>query len=145
MSDHEEETPIKIGELNTSSRRVYTTAKVISKGESREVTSRNDDSTHNVCEALVADDSGSIYLTLWDEAIDEVKEGQYLKLNNAYINVFKGSMRLNLGRYGNYEVIDDVDWGEVNLDNNISDKEVESTRRRGGGRGYDNRERGQRY
>lgn len=135
MSDHEEETPIKIGELNTSSRRVYTTAKVISKGESREVTSRNDDSTHNVCEALVADDSGSIYLTLWDEAIDEVKEGQYLKLNNAYINVFKGSMRLNLGRYGNYEVIDDVDWGEVNLDNNISDKEVESTRRRGGGRG----------
>lgn len=145
MSDHEEETPIKIGELNTSSRRVYTTAKVISKGESREVTSRNDDSTHNVCEALVADDSGSIYLTLWDEAIDEVKEGQYLKLNNAYINVFKGSMRLNLGRYGNYEVIDDVDWGEVNLDNNISDKEVESTRRRGGGRGYDNRGRGQRY
>ncbi len=144
MSDYEEETQVKIGDLKSYSRKVYTVAKVISIGESREVTSRNDSSTHTVCEALVADDTGSIYLTLWDEAIDEVSEDQILKLDNAYINVFRGSMRLNLGKYGSYEVLDEAPFDEVELENNISDQQVEYQRRpygRGGDRGRDNRSR----
>ncbi|MCW4012056.1 MAG: hypothetical protein NWF07_03590 [Candidatus Bathyarchaeota archaeon] len=147
MSDYEEETQVKIGDLKSYSRKVYTVAKVISIGEPREVTSRNDNSTHSVCEALVADDTGSIYLTLWDEAIDEVEEEQVLKLDNAYINVFRGSMRLNLGKYGSYEVLDEAPFDEVELENNISDQQVEYQRRpygRGGGNrggGRDNRNR----
>ncbi len=52
-------------------------------------------------------------------------------------------MRLNLGRYGNYEEEDEDPFDELNLENNISDKQVEYTRRsygRGGDRG-----RGRRY
>jgi replication factor A1 len=136
MADYEEEPMTKIGELNSFSRRVYTVAKVVSKGEPREVTSKSDNSTHKVCEALVADDSGSIYLTLWDEAIDDVQEDQVLKLSNAYVNVFKGSMRLNLGRYGSYEQLEEDPFDELNLENNVSSKQVEYTRR-SYGRGRD--------
>jgi replication factor A1 len=143
MADNEEEPMIKIGDLNSFSRRVYTVVKVISKSEPREVTSKSDNSTHNVCEALVADDTGSIYLTLWDEAIDDVQEDQVLKLNNAYVNVFKGSMRLNLGRYGSYKQLDEDPFDELNLENNVSSKQVEYTRR-SYGRGRDRR-RDRRY
>ncbi|MCW4049774.1 MAG: hypothetical protein NWE89_08565 [Candidatus Bathyarchaeota archaeon] len=144
MADHEEEPMVKIGDLNSFSRRVYTVAKVISKNEVREVTSRTDNSSHRVSEALVADDTGSILLTLWDDAIDAITEDSILKLNNAYVNVFKGSMRLNLGRYGSYEEQDEDPFEDVNLDNNISDKQVEYTRR-SYGRGDRDRGRGRRY
>ncbi|MFW6109425.1 MAG: hypothetical protein ACOC6N_03145 [archaeon] len=124
MSDYEGP-QMKIGELENYSRKIYAVAKVISMGESREVTSRKDNSVHHVCEALVADDTGSILLTLWDEAIDEVEEGMVLQLNNAYVNVFRGSMRLNLGKYGSFEVLDDAPFEDVELENNLSDQQVE--------------------
>ena len=144
MSDYEEETQMKIGDLKSYSRKVYTVAKVISIGEPREVTSRKDNTTHNVCEALVADDTGSVYLTLWDDSIDAVEEEMVLKLDNAYVNVFRGSMRLNLGKYGSYKVLDETPFDEVELENNVSDQQVEYQRRpynRGGDRGRSNRRR----
>jgi replication factor A1 len=137
MSNYENEDipPVKLEELNSYSRKVYTTAKVISKTDPREVTSRRDDSTHRVSEALIADDSGSIYLTLWDEAIDDIGEDMILEIKNAYVNVFRGSMRLNIGRYGSYEIIEDSPFEEVNLENNLSSRQVEfSGRGRRGGR-----------
>ena len=144
MSDYEEETQMKIGDLKSYSRKVYTVVKVISIGEPREVTSRKDNTTHNVCEALVADDTGSVYLTLWDDSIEAVEEDMILKLDNAYVNVFRGSMRLNLGKYGSYEVLDEAPFDEVELENNVSDQQVEYQRRpynRGGDRGRSNRRR----
>jgi replication factor A1 len=144
MAVTDDETPVKVGDLSTFSRRVYTTVKVISKTEPREVTSRQDDSVHQVADALVADDSGSIYMTLWDEAVEDINEDQILQLNNAYVNVFRGSMRLNLGRYGSYEVLDEAPFEDVNLDNNLSARQVEYDRR-SYGRGRDNRRRGRRY
>ncbi len=142
MSDYEEEPQVKIGDLKSFSRKVYTVAKVISIGELREVTSKNDNSAHKVCEALIADDTGSVYLTLWDESIDAIEADMVMKLDNAYVNVFRGSMRLNLGKYGSYEVLDEAPFDEVELENNISDQQVEYQRRpygRDGDRGRDNR------
>ena len=143
MSDYEEEPQMKIGDLKSFSRKVYAVVKVISKGESREVTSRNDNSTHEVCEVLVADDTGSVYLTLWDENIHEVEEDMILKLDNAYVNVFRGSMRLNLGKYGNYSILDEAPFDEVDVENNVSAQQVEYDQRRPHGRGG-NRDRGRR-
>jgi replication factor A1 len=135
MSDYEEEPLMKIGDLKSYSRKVYTIAKVISIGEPREVTSRNDNSKHNVCESLIADETGSVYLTLWDDSIDQVEEDMVLKLNNAYVNVFRGSMRLNLGKYGSFEILDEAPFDDVELENNISDQQVEYQRRPFGRRG----------
>jgi replication factor A1 len=120
---------IKVGDLNSYSRRVYTVVKVMSKTEVREVTSRKDMSTHRVAEALVADDTGSVYLTLWDDVLDEIEEDQILNIKDAYVNLFRGSMRLNLGRYGTYEVLEEAPFEDVNLDNNLSSKVFEQQRR----------------
>ncbi len=127
MSTHEEKDAemIKVGDLNSYSRRVYTVVKVMSKTEVREVTSRKDMSTHRVAEALVGDDSGSIYLTLWDDVLDEVEEGMIMNIKDAYVNLFRGSMRLNLGRYGSYETLEEAPFEDVNLDNNLSSKVFE--------------------
>ena len=141
MSDYEEEPQMKIGDLKTFSRKVYTVAKVISKGESREVTSRNDNSTHEVCEVLIADDTGSVYLTLWDDNIHEINEDMIIKLDNAYVNVFRGSMRLNLGKYGNYSVLEEDPFDELDLENNVSAQQVEYNQRRPYGRGQDRNRR----
>jgi len=132
----EEAGPMKIAELNQYSREINVVVKVISKTDVRAVTTKMDETQHRVCEALVADDTGAIYLTLWDEAIDKIQEDQIISITNAYMNTFKGSMRMNIGRYGNYEILDEAPWPDVNLDNNLSAKQVESEAPRGfGGRG----------
>ena len=139
--DEKDAEPVKVGELNSYSRKVYATVKVISKTEEREVTSRSDMSTHRVAEALVGDETGTIYMTLWDNVLDEIQDDMVLEVKDAYVNLFKGSMRLNLGRYGSYEVIDEAPFDDVNLENNLSSKVFEQQRGygrgrdRGGGRG----------
>jgi len=133
---------VKIGDLTTYSRGVNTVAKVISKTEVREVTSRSDGSSHRVCEALIADETGSVYMSLWDDNVDNVVEDQVLQVSNGYINLFRGSMRLNLGRYGSYEVLDEAPFEEVNMDNNLSSKVFDQPRNYGRGRNrYDERSR----
>jgi len=142
MAIHEDENVelVKIGDLNSYSRRVYTIVKVVSKTEPREVSSRIDGASHRVAEALVGDDTGSIYLTLWDDAIDDVEEGQVLNIKNGYVNLFRGSMRLNLGRFGSYERAEESPFEEVNLDNNLSSRQFEQRRDYGRG-GFGGRDR----
>ena len=126
---------VKIRNLNSDSRRVYTIVKVVSKTEPRGVSG----GAHRVAEALVGDDTGSIYLTLWDDAFDKVEKGQILNIKNAYVNLFRGSMRLNLGRLGSYELTESAPFEEVNLDNNLSSKQFEQ--RRSNGRPFGERDR----
>ena len=147
-SDDNEVDMVKIGNLTQYSRKVYTVAKVISKTEEREVTSRSDMSTHRVAEALVADETGSVYLTLWDDVLDQVEDDQILNIKDAYVNLFRGSMRLNLGRYGSYELLDEAPFEDVDLDNNLSSKVFERQPRgydRGRGRGYSRSQSSRRY
>lgn len=125
---------VKVGDLTQYSRSVNTVVKVISKTEPREVTSRADQSAHKVCEALVADETGSVYMTLWDEKIDELEDDSVIGITNGYINLFRGSIRLNLGRYGSYEVLEEAPFEDVNLDNNLSSKVFEQRDRYGGRR-----------
>jgi replication factor A1 len=130
---------VKVSELGPYSKQVNTTVKVVQKGESRETVSRQDGTTHRVLDALVGDETGAIYLTLWDDNIDKVKEGETVNVKNGYVRPFKGSMRLNIGRYGTLGAAETA-LGEVNTQNNLSDKIVEEQERPyrpyGGGRRF---------
>ena len=101
----------------------------MSKTPVREVRSRRDYSTHRVCEALVGDETASIYLTLWDDNIDKVNVEDTLRIENGYVNLFRGSMRLNIGRYGKFETLEESPISEANTENNLSDKQYEQRRR----------------
>jgi replication factor A1 len=127
---------VKVSELGPYSKQVNTTVKIVQKGEARETVSRQDGTTHRVLDALVGDETGAIYMTLWDDNIDKVKEGDTMNVKNGYVRPFKGSMRLNIGRYGTLEPAG-TPLGDVNTQNNLSDKQVEEQpyRSYGGGRG----------
>jgi biotin carboxyl carrier protein len=69
----------KVSELNPSSRAVNVLAKVMSKSEVRNVAAGRDGEPHKVSDAMVGDETGCIYLTLWDDNIEKVKEGDTVK------------------------------------------------------------------
>jgi replication factor A1 len=60
---------VKVESLTPNSRQVNTVVKVVSKSPVRETISRRDGSVHKVTDALVGDETGAIYLTLWDDNI----------------------------------------------------------------------------
>jgi len=119
----------KVGELNPSSRAVNVLAKVVSKSEIRNIAAGRDGEPHRVCDALVGDETGCIYLTLWDDNIEKVNEGDTVKVSNGYINLFRGNMRLNAGRYGTLEIAEQALEGEVNTENNVSNQVYDQPRR----------------
>lgn len=125
---------MKVGELRTYSRRVNLIAKIVEKREEREVFSRSDGLNHRVAEALIGDETASVLLTLWDENIDRFEVGDVIQISNGYANLFRGSLRLNIGRYGSAEKVDQ-EIEEVNTENNLSMKQY-GERYRPSPRGY---------
>ena len=119
---------IKVEKLGPNSREVNTIVKVVSKSEVRNVTGR-DYSVHRVADALVGDETGCVILTLWDDNIDKVSEEATLRVTNGYVNLFRGNMRLNIGRYGSFEILEESPVKEVNTENNMSEKRYEQERR----------------
>ncbi|MEM1540808.1 MAG: OB-fold nucleic acid binding domain-containing protein [Candidatus Bathyarchaeia archaeon] len=120
---------VKVCELTPASRAVNVKAKVVSKSEVRDIASGRDGASHKVCDALIGDETGCIYLTLWDDNIAKVKEGETISIGNGYVTLFKGRMRLNVGRYGTLEVAKEALIVEVNMQNNLSSKVYEQQRR----------------
>ena len=125
----------KVGELTPQSRAVNVTAKVVSKTETREIPMGRDGSPHKVCDALIGDETGVVYLTLWDDKIEKVNNDETVRIENGYVTLFKGNIRLNIGKYGKLEPAKEPLAVEVNNENNVSSKAYEQERRpyRGGG------------
>jgi replication factor A1 len=119
----------KVEELTPQSRAINIVVKVVSKSEIREVVTRRDGSTHRVCDATVGDDTGTIILTLWDDAIENINDEETISIKNGYISLFRGSMHLNIGRYGSFEKMEEEVISEVNTENNLSEKTYEQPRR----------------
>ena len=121
-----ESVEVKVGQLGLDSRNVNVTAKVVSISDPREVISRTDNVPHRVADVLIGDDTGTVILTLWDENIAQITVGDVIAVNNGYVKTFKGSIRLNIGRFGTIEK-SSADIPNVKTDNNISDKIYQDT------------------
>jgi len=115
---------LKISELRPRVR-VDTTFKVLEKNEPRVTRTGK-----RVAEVLVGDDSGTVLMTLWEEKIEDLDLGKTYTLVNGYANLFRGSLRLTTGRMGSVEESEE-DVGEVNTENNMSEKRYEDDRRFG--------------
>ena len=125
-----EETPtatnFNINDLNENSKNVNATIKVIEIGETKDIPSRFGDK--RVCEVKVADASGSILLSLWDDQIGKIAVGDTLSIQNGYISIVRNSMRLNIGKYGKM-LLSEEPLTEVNTENNVSDRHVDQPER----------------
>jgi replication factor A1 len=95
---------LNIKDLRNGMKRVTVEANVVEKGDPREVRSRYKDETYQVADAVVADETGSIKLTLWNEQIEQVNVGNKIKIENGYVTSFKGEIQLNIGKFGTFTV-----------------------------------------
>jgi replication factor A1 len=119
-------TNFNVSDLTENSKNVNATLKVIETGETKDITSKF--GTKRVCEVKVADATGSILLSLWDDQIGKIAVGDTISIQNGYISVVRNSMRLNIGKYGKM-LLSEEPLGEVNTENNVSDKHVEQPER----------------
>jgi replication factor A1 len=142
-------TNFNVKDMTETSKNVNATIKVIEIGEVKDIKSQFGDK--RVCEVKVADATGSILLSLWDDQIGKIAAGDTISIQNGYISVVRNSMRLNIGKYGKMLLAEEA-ITDVITDPNMSDKHVEQPDRprrtggygggsssgggRGGGGGY---------
>ncbi|MFX1451372.1 MAG: OB-fold nucleic acid binding domain-containing protein [Promethearchaeota archaeon] len=116
-SDFDELEIIKIKDLNPTSKKVNLIGRCIEMGEIRQT--KND---NRVMDALLADETGCVTLTIWNEDIDKMKEGESYLIHNGYMSSFREKLSLNIGKYGKFTISEEK-IKEVNKENNISNKE----------------------
>ncbi|MGA9927460.1 MAG: DNA-binding protein [Nitrososphaeraceae archaeon] len=90
---------MKINELRAGMRNVNVNGRVESLGEPRTVNLRTG-GTAQVADAVLSDDTGKIKLSLWDNQITMMNEGDEVSIENGYTQAFRGENSLNIGRYG---------------------------------------------
>ncbi|KAJ6979856.1 hypothetical protein NC653_027868 [Populus alba x Populus x berolinensis] len=77
-----------------------------------------------IAECLIGDETGTIIFTARNDQVDLMKPGTTVILRNAKIDMFKGSMRLAVDKWGRVEVIEPAEF-VVKEDNNLSLVEYE--------------------
>ncbi|KZV53227.1 hypothetical protein F511_21484 [Dorcoceras hygrometricum] len=77
-----------------------------------------------IAECLVGDETGTILFTARNEQVELMKPGNTVILRNAKIDMFKGSMRLAVDKWGLVEVTEPANF-VVKEDNNLSLVEYE--------------------
>lgn len=111
---------MKVEVLKPSFRNVNIVVKIMNIGSPRSLFSRRSRKQHTLADAIVGDETGSVIMTLWDDQIRGFEVGDVIQIRNGYTGLFKGSLRLNVGRGGSMEKVD-VEIGEVNTRNNLSE------------------------
>ena len=117
---------MKIEELKPRQAVDEVTFKVLELGEERTTSGGN-----RVVEALVGDETGVVKFTLWNAEISMLEVGKTYSLKNGYVTLFRGSMRLTIGRNGELDM-SESEIEEVNRANDMSEKKfVEDFNRQG--------------
>lgn len=89
-----------IAELEPGMKSVNITFKVMNTSDERSVESRRSEETFRVKDAVVGDSTATIQMPIWNESIESMKDGETYTLTNGYTGLFKGSLRLHVGKFG---------------------------------------------
>lgn len=88
-----------IRDLQVGMRQVNLTAKVLEIAKPTLVFTRFGNYA-NVTNALIADETGTIKLCLWNEQIDTTSVGDIVQIENANVSTFRGEKQLRVGKKG---------------------------------------------
>ena len=94
---------MKISELAPGTGSVEVEGEIVEVETPREFNKNG--KTLRVANATLRDDSGTIALVLWNDDIDKVQAGNKVKVTNGYVNVWKDTPQLTLGKFGKMEVV----------------------------------------
>ena len=67
-----------------------------------------------VSNVLIADETGSVRMTLWNQQIKEVSVDDVIKLEKGKVGYFRGERQLKLGRRGSLSVIEEDGFPTIN-------------------------------
>tara|TARA_Y100000310_G_C20592864_1_gene768992 strand:- start:528 stop:1037 length:510 start_codon:yes stop_codon:yes gene_type:complete len=95
----------KIDKLELHQKDINIVVEVVKRGDKREIL-KNGRKLY-LSKIVVKDETGEIELILWNEIIDEVKDGDTLLIENGYVNEFQGKKQLTLGKQGKLKKIND--------------------------------------
>jgi replication factor A1 len=96
---------MNIRDLRDGMRRVDAEGEISEISDPRTVNLKTGEQA-KVADCMLKDESGEIKLSLWDDQIDQVRQGSKVRVTNGYTNSFRGELRLNVGRYGRLEVLE---------------------------------------
>ncbi|MDI6691191.1 MAG: hypothetical protein QME50_04900 [Candidatus Bathyarchaeota archaeon] len=89
----------QIGELRMGMKKVNVKAKVLEIAKPTLVFTRFGNYA-NVANALIADETGTIKLCLWNQQIDFISIGDTVEIENGSTSTFRGEKQLRIGRKG---------------------------------------------
>ena len=92
---------MKVNELKDRAAVDEMILKIKSKEEPREVRG----GTLKVCNAVGEDATGSVTITLWNDDIDKVKEGDTIKITKGWASIFQDQMQVSTGKFGSMEIM----------------------------------------
>lgn len=128
---------MEVKDLQPKQGKVDVVVQIVDKGEVREF--QKFGKVGKVCTATAKDASGEIKLSLWNEQVEMVSEGDTVKITNGYVNEYQGEKQLTTGRLGKLEVVESgkiytndpkklglpEDTDEEKLPDNIDEEEIE--------------------
>ena len=88
-----------IKDLRTGMRHVKLKAKILEVAEPKHVVTRYGNHA-SVAKALIADETGTIKLCLWNHQIAAVSAGDIVQIENAQVSAFRGERQLSIGKAG---------------------------------------------
>lgn len=94
-----------IGDLFDGMKQITVEGTVDSKPPAREVTSKKDGKTHRVVDAMLSDETGSVKLVLWNDAIRQVNKGERVLIVKGYVTSFRDELQLSVGRFGRIVIL----------------------------------------
>ena len=94
----------RIKDLKAGMKRINLKARVLEIPKSKMVYTRYGEMAY-VSNALIADETGSIRISLWNQQINMVHKGDVINIKNGNVSWFSGERQLNLGRNGSLSVI----------------------------------------
>ena len=87
----------QIKDLTTESKKVNIVVKLIAKAEPRYAKG------FKIVTFTGSDPTGTIPIPFWNNDADAVKVGDFIEIENGYISVFRETLQLNIGKYGNFQ------------------------------------------
>jgi replication factor A1 len=120
---------VKVKDLTPESKNVNIIVKVVEEGEERSISSKFG-GERKLKEFTVGDDTAVVVMTLWEDQVGQASNGDTLQIENGYISLVRGNMRLNIGKYGKFLKAKEP-IAEVNKSLNLSAKEYPIPERRG--------------
>lgn len=101
------ENRLRIKDLRIGMKRVSLKAKVLEIARPKLVFTRFGNYA-SVANALIADETGSIKLCLWNEQISSISVGATVQIESAHMSTFRGERQLRIGKSGKLGIAEEM-------------------------------------